>query len=279
MPGLFDGLSNLPVFEGASDEATRRALLTAGLAMMQPFNPLEGNALTQAGGGIQAGLASLDQTKATEGAIAQQDFQNIIAGRQVSADEQRADAATSQADTEARRVGAEEARIAEGARQFDAEQDLRAAKINLDEAQAEWLRRRHDGTPADSSKITESMIDNSFITARMENLYRANPAKYTLADGSKNLALLMDDSFLALHRVTGTAGNENIPIIAQDTQDAAATGANITALQGEAPAPSAAPAPTVADQSKEPTITTQAEFDALPSGTVYIHNGKRFRKP
>lgn len=54
----------------------------------------------------------------------------------------------------------------------------------------------------------------------------------------------------------------------------------ILATPGAAPVP-AGPAPSAATSSSMPQkVTSQAEFDALPSGTVYVgKNGKRYRKP
>ena len=272
MASIFDGLSNLPIFEGASDEARRRALLNAGLAMMQPQGQFE-NTIGSISTGISAGLQSLDQTRDREAATEQQQTDNVLRGRQVAASEQQADAQMMTAETGQQRAATEAAAQAEDARQFDLEGDLRAAKIDLDKAQAEWLRRRHDGTPAGSDgKVTPAMIDQSFVLARMENLYRADPQKYTLADGKRNVELLMDQAFLDLHRVTGTAGNENVPIIASSAEDAAGIGANVTAMQGVAPAPASA-----TPETKQ--LSTQAEVDALPSGTRFLWvDGKEYTK-
>lgn len=33
------------------------------------------------------------------------------------------------------------------------------------------------------------------------------------------------------------------------------------------------------DRGSAPTVTTQAEFDALPSGSIYLEDGVRYRKP
>jgi hypothetical protein len=291
--GLLSGLSNLPIFEGVDEATKRRALLETGLALMQPQDPLSGGGpVAQLAGGVNAGLASLDEAELQAAQAKQLEFQNLIAQQAADADTTRsgasvtqAEASTSQAATQAQAVENQNLQAIadrdETIRQFDAAEALRDAKVDLDTAQAEWLRRRHDGTPlATSGKITEATINKSFVESRMENLFRADPDKYTLPNGDKNLTLLMDQAFLDLHRATGTAGSDQIGFVAEGADDASRIGENISSIQGQAPAPATPPIdPTASVPADTPVITSVREYEALPSGTTYIHMGRPFRKP
>jgi hypothetical protein len=47
----------------------------------------------------------------------------------------------------------------------------------------------------------------------------------------------------------------------------------------EAPAAAPAPAPAAGPAAQLPTVSSRAQFDALPSGALYLENGRKFRKP
>ncbi len=269
MASIFDGLNNLPIFEGRSEEDRRRALLQAGLALTEPQDPLAGgNALTQLAGGVSAGLQSLDITEAKNTATEQQAFENIIRGRGATAEESRAESASVIAEATALNV--EQTGI-----EFDAEKALRLAKVDLDKAQAEWLRRRFAGDPSGASKVTAAMIDQSVIIAQMENLYANDPGKYTLPDGKRNISLLTVQAFNDLHKAKGVADAEQLGFILQSGEGAEIS-QKVSELQGIPPTP--APIVDETPSAATPVITTKEEFDALPIGAEYIHNGKRFRK-
>jgi len=270
MANLFSGLSDLPVFEGRSEEDRRSALLATGLGLLQPQDPLAGgNALTQLGGGVQAGLTSLDTTAATNRETEQQAFQNIITGRAAATDETRAE--SGQVVAEAAALNAETNVAAQGqdVTEFSAEKGLREAKIDLNKAQAEWLRRRFAGDPSASTKVTAAMLEDKVIQAQMENLLRSDPEKYTLSDGKPNIALLTVQAFNDLHKAKGLAASEQLGLIV-NTGEAEEISGNISTLQGPPPEPATEPQVQV--------ITTLDEFNALPIGAEYSHNGQKFRK-
>ena len=238
--GLFSGLSNLPIFEGRPEDEVRRALLATGLGLMQPQNPLTGGAVTQLTGGIQAGLESLDTTEAKR---LEQDAArraDILRGREVTAEEERARAATTTAEAAATsaegRVTAASEALAEEARQFDALEVLRASEIDLNTANAEWLRRRFGGDPSTAARLTAAGLDRQDIEARIQNLYRANPERYSFVDENgvvtKNIALLTEDAFNDHYIAKGIITNENLPIIARDPADAERLRQRIRELQG-----------------------------------------------
>jgi hypothetical protein len=91
MPGLLSGLQNLAVFDNVPDSERDRALIQAGLGMMQPQNEaVGGGPLTQLTGGIQAGLSSLDRSEDRRFAEEQRQSDNLISGRAATVGERRA---------------------------------------------------------------------------------------------------------------------------------------------------------------------------------------------
>jgi len=269
---IFDGLNNLPIFEGVAQPDRRRALLEAGLAMTQPFDPMTGNNLTQITGGVSAGLASLDQSDRKNTFKEQQAFDNIIKGRGATAEESRAESAGVVADAAALNASTSEAAQGQTEVEFSAEKDLREAKVDLDKAQAEWLRRRFAGDPSGASKVTAAMIDQTVIMAQMENLYAADPGKYTTPDGKRNIALLTVQAFNDLHKAKGVADAEQLGFILDQGEGAAISG-RISELQGTPPAPAAGVA-----GGDVPVITNAEEREKIPVGSDYMFNGQRFTK-
>lgn len=274
MAGLLDGLQNLPVFEGRPEEDRRRALLEAGLAMMQPQDALMGeNPLTQLSGGVTAGLTSLDRTDAQNRAADQQAFQNIITGQQADAATMKAGAAEITANAAATNAGTSASALDQQIAEFDAEQGLRDAKINLDEAQARWLDRRHDGSPAGANKKTQAMIDDEIIKAHMRVIYQAEPEAWTGVDGKPDMARLMVQAFSNLHRQKIPSSVADLSFII-DGGEAEALGENISAIQGEPPPPAGVSGPV--------TVTGQEDLDAkkasgeLKSGDTVIFNGTQY---
>ena len=270
---LNDALRNLPVFEGQGDEGVNRALLTTGLGLLQPQDQLTGGGfLGSVSNSIGAGLAELDTQEDRALNQATQAIGDRGAEGMIDLNVARGNARTVTAEAARQNAETNAAQIAQGAVEFDAESALREADVDLKEAQAEWLRRRHSGAPSDADTVTTALIEDDFVKARMTNLFNADPAKYTLPSGDPNTALLMDQAFLDMHRAKGTAGNENVPIIAAGEGEAASIGGNITALQGVPPAP--------AGTTVKVTINDQADLDAkkasgeVQSGDTVIFNGE-----
>lgn len=281
MANLFSGLNNLPIFEGRTDADTRRALLEAGLGMLAPQAP-GGNALTQIGGGIQAGLNSLDTTEATNTANEQAAFDNIIKGRGASSAEVRATAAktTSESTTTVAETGAN--RQAQDAQEFKDEKILRDAKVLLDTEVAGWMKRRWSGPPGATSKVTTAMTNADVITNWKKVLLAADPVKYTLPDGTTNDAMLVVDAFGSMHKQTDTASSENLASILGGGE-AAAISEEISTIQGRAPGPGsistlppvAAPIVDEVSGGDLPVVVTAEDREKVPIGSDYIHNGVR----
>lgn len=278
MANLFSGLNNLPIFEGRNEADTRRALLEAGLGMLQT-QPPSGNALTQIGGGISAGLASLDKTEARNTATEQQAFQNIIAGRGATSDEIRAGAAktTSESTTTVAETG--QARQEEVESQFDDEKALRDAKVLLDTETAAWMKRRWTGPPGATSKVTTATTNAQAIAAWKQVLYDKDPVKYTI-NGVKNEAMLAVDAFGAMHKQVSVADAEQLAFIL-GAGEAKVISGNISELQGTAPAPGevstlpAVVAPPPGGAGDLPVVVTAEDREKVPIGSDYIHNGVR----
>lgn len=265
MASLFDGLQNIPVFEGRTEEDRRSALLQAGLAMMQTPERGQGP-ISQIGGGIQAGLSDLDKTKAANTATEQQAFQNMITTQGAEADTTRAEAVQLTAETG-------QDRLAQDVNEFTVKEGLRTAEIDLDKAQAEWLRRRWTGPPAGASgAVTAAMLENKVIEAQIVNLIRADPGKYTMENGQINYQLATVQAFNDLHKAKGLAGSDTLGLIL-GKGEAGEVGQNISELQGQPPAP-ASVVPT--DKTRP---QTQQEIDALPPGTKFIWtDGKSYTR-
>ena len=269
MASIFDGLNNLPIFEGRSEEDRRRALLQAGLALTEPQDPLAGgNALTQLAGGVSAGLQSLDITEAKNTATEQQAFDNIIAGRGATSEEVRAFAAktTSESTTTVAETGQD--RLAEVESQFDDEQALRDAKVLLDEETAAWMARRWTGPPGATSKVTTATTNAQVIAAWKEVLFAKDEVRYSNPDGSRNEAMLAVDAFGAMHKQVSVADAEQLAFILGKGEGAKIS-AEISELQGIAPLPgSVSTLPTGATAVERPQ--TQEQIDSLPTGTKFI---------
>lgn len=238
---IFSGLNDLPVFEGRTDEDTRRALLASGLALMQPVNPLTGGgALGQLGGGIQAGLDSLDTTERKNTALTQQDFLNSIATRGAVTDERRTTVDEAgvpidqqQADTQ---KAAEEAAAAtakgnleEEIRQFNRGGLDRAAERALKSSKAKYYDRLPEAGIA--GRATSASNIQAQHIAKMNSLWEIDQAKSPLEqqfDG-KDDPLLIDSAWRDVVVREGLAGSEALGIIATGGDDAAAIGANVAA--------------------------------------------------
>lgn len=278
MASIFDGLNNLPIFEGRSDPDRRRALLETGLALTAPQDPLAGgNALTQLSGGVSAGLASLDKTERKNTATEQQAFENIITGRSAATDETRAEAAQVNAEAAALNSETNKGIAGEAVREFNIRKGLRDAKIDLDKAQAEWLRRRFAGDPSGAGKVTTALIEESVIEAEMANLLASDPALYTLANGKPNMSLLTVQAFSNMHKIKGVAGTENLASILQSGEGAAIS-ENISAIQGVSPPPVAAPIVNETTGGDLPVVSSPEDRDKIAIGQDYIFNGQRYTR-
>lgn len=270
-------LEDLPVFEGQPDEAKQRAILQFGLGLMQPQNPITGGGpLAAFSDSVQAGLGSLDQDEAKRAAADQQVFQNLITSRSATDTENRTGILETSADgTVASQEAASKLGIdtlANDVTEHTVTKALSVAKINLDTAQAEWLRRRWTGPPSGSSggNITAAMLEDKVIKSQMVNLIRADPAKYTLQNGELNLELAMMQAFNDLHKGKGVAGSDTIGLIAKGDKSIEISG-NISNLQGHPPVP-------VGSTAVIPTLSTPEEVSKLKSGDKYIWaDGKTYQ--
>ncbi len=280
MASIFDGLNNIPIFEGRSEEDRRRALLQAGLALTEPQDPLAGgNALTQLAGGVSAGLQSLDITEAKNTATEQQAFENIIRGRGATAEEVRAAAAktTAESTTTVAKTGA--GGLAEEISQFDDLDSLRKAEILLKTKTAEWMARRWTGPPGATSKVTTASTNAQVIEAWKQVLLAKDPVKYTGADGQPNEAMLEVDAFGAMHKQSSVADAEQLAFIL-GRGEAGVISTKISELQGLAPSPgSVSTLPEAAADAVVggdlPIVVTAEDREKVPIGSDYMHNGVR----
>lgn len=237
---LFSGLDNLAIFEDTPDPERRRALMEAGLAMMQQQGG-DGGFVSQVGGGVQAGLASLDQQEQQRFNRGQLDFQNMITERGAVTDERRAgtgevNAQTGQqvADTGETQVENQDAQakatLDEKIREWDREGLDRAATRGLVYAKSKyWDRMPTTGSaagPTQASVIMQQHMD------KMESLWIIDQKKSPIDQEYTNKGdpLLVDAAWRDVVVREGLAGSEALGLIASDTADAAAMGGNVAAV-------------------------------------------------
>jgi hypothetical protein len=271
MTSLVDGLNNLPIFEGVPDADRSRAIITAGLSMLQPRNPVtQGGGLQAVGGGIADGLASLDGSAARRASASQQAFDNTIATQDANSRTTSAEASATTANAATTNAETNAAGVAEEARQFNAEAALRDADVDLKKAEAAWLARRHDGSPAGSGSVTQAQLDKAEVEARMEVLVGQDPTRYTLPDGSTNAALAMTDAFQSIYVEKGLLSNEGLAVITDTPGAGEETRQNVEGLLTNFQPP-------VGDAAV-PVVTDQASYDAIPVGGQYTLNGQTYVK-
>lgn len=268
---LVEGLNALPIFNDVPEKDRNRAIITAGLEMLKPRSELGGGGfLEAAGAGVGAGLAELDTRQDRALAQQSQTFNQGIAERGAAADQQRADSRTVTADANASQAATAASAQAQSAEEFAAQAPDRNAVKELRNAEAEWLRRRHDGTPAGSQTAA---LESARVTAQMQTLVADNPARYTRPDGTANQALALIDAYKAMG-FDELLKNDSLAVILANAEEgqevqAAVAGLTPTAMGEDERTAAAGPK----------TITTQAEFDALPPGTVFFNaDGVELRK-
>jgi len=237
---LFSGLDNLAIFEGVPDDVRRRALIDTGLAMLQPQGP-EGSAITQIGGGIEAGLASLDDAEQQSFNRNQLDFQNMITQRGAVTDERRAGtgevnaqtgqqvATTGQTQVENQDTQATAA-LEEEIRQWNREGLDRAAQRGLDKAKSRYWDRMPEGGIGGRPSATDALFAEHI--AKMNSLWvldqRKSPLEQQFSD--KDDDILIDMAWRDITLRKGTAGNEALALMASGTQDAALVGQRAQAV-------------------------------------------------
>lgn len=258
---ILAGLSNLGPLRGRSDEDKSRAILAAGLSMLEPRSAIAGSGfLEPLGEGVTAGLQELDTREDRRFAQGDQLAQRgaVISG--AAAETQRADAATtaSEARTLESQTGA--AREEREGAEFAATQVDRDAVNALRAAEAAWLARRYSGEPAGSQAAE---LDQARVTATVQSLMADNPDRYRRADGTANQALALVDAYKTMG-FDELLKNDALAVIlenAQEGQDVQEAVAGLTpSFQGE---------DTRAQAAGPPTIRTQEEFDAaMASGQL-----------
>lgn len=266
--GLMSGLNNLPIFEGQPDEAKRRALISAGLALLEPSPATNQTSLGAAfGNSVGAGLNSLDQDAALARAGEQQTFENLITSRQtgvqeagVPIDQQRADASTTNAQTGA----AAEVRATS---EFTNQQPQRDAQALLDEAKAKWFDERSRNPGGAAGKKNSAEIEAELQGAIANNLKLSDPERYQTGTDPQgnpiwNEDLARQDAFVEFERITGTAANENLAVIISNEAKGGETIENVRSVLGQAPLPNSA----TADIS---VASTQADVDKLKKGSKF----------
>lgn len=265
-------LEELPVFDDQPDEARSRAILQFGLGLMQPQNPITGGGpLAAFGNSVQAGLGSLDQDEAKRAAADQQVFQNLISTGKLADSENRTEILGQKADTEQKSKEGDTAlgvaSLAVQVDEFSSESELRAAKVELDKANAAWLKRRWSGPPNSAGKVTKAITNAMAIDANIEVLYAANKAKYTKADGTRNKDLLYVVAFNAVAKATGLADSDMMALIVNSEKEGEAISDKVSAIMGVPPQPENSTY--VQRDPSIPSLTTQEQVDALKPGQQY----------
>lgn len=217
-PSTLNALQNLNVFDGTPVNMRNRALLQAGLQMLQPIQP-GGNALTGIGSGVAAGLQSLDTSRANAARSEQQGFDNRIQERTVSTTEQDT---TSKAERRASQTRNEASVADETKRQFNEEAGLR---------QAEELERRanaayKDRMPAEAGGTTsEAQNFADLVKTKAMAIWKADQAKGLYGQYTDlNDPFLQDRAMTEAFQLKGMSGNDSLPLVAQDAQEAVGLG-------------------------------------------------------
>ena len=231
--GMLSSLNNLPVFQGVPDQERQRALLEAGLAMMQPYDQLSGSPLTQLTGGVSQGLQSLDTSRGERQAQDQLGVQNQLQQGMLNNDVTRTgilqqNANTDQAASEAQATNAagtlEQAKTEwlEGGGNRDAQKAL-------DYAKAKYYDRMPESGTGGSLSNADILINKHI--AKLNSMWEIDKAKPITEQRfvSKSDPLLVDEAWGALTVREGVAGSEALGVISQNTRDAAATGRKLLA--------------------------------------------------
>lgn len=275
--GLLEGLQGIPdnmsIFDGVPDQDRQRAIMATALQLMRPQDPLKGGGDGQIAEALSrslgAGLTELD-TRQDRGLDQQnQEVQRRVGESTINLNADRGESRvrTSKANESNAAVNAQAEERA--ASEFAEEANMRKAIADLRVAEAEWLRRRHDGTPAGSaSKDLELKKINDMASVLKER----NPARYARADGTVNEALARVDAYEELG-LEELLSNPSLPIIVGTTEEAQAIRERVKGLTsnfaGEDDLARGDPI----------TITDQADLDAkidsgeIAPGDTVIFNG------
>lgn len=237
---LFSGLDNLAIFEDTPDPERRRAIMQAGLAMMQQ-QPGGGGFVSQVGGGIQTGLDSLDTQEQQRFNRGQLDFQNMITERGAVTDERRAGTGEVNAETGQQVAGTGQTQVEnqdaqakatldEKVRQWNREGLDRAAQRGLDKAKAKYWDRMPEGGIGGRPSATDALFAEH--VAKMNALWDIDQQKSPLEQqfSDKDDDILIDMAWRDITLRKGTAGNEALALMAVGTQDAAEVGVRAAAV-------------------------------------------------
>lgn len=231
--GMLSSLNNLPVFQGVPDQERQRALLEAGLAMMQPYDQLSGSPLTQLTGGVSQGLQSLDTSRGERQAQAQLGVQNQLQQGMLNNDVTRTGILQQNADTDQAASEAQATNAAGTLEQAKTEWleggKSRTAQQALDYAKAKYYDRMPESGTGGSLSSADIMINKHI--AKLNAMWDIDKAKPITEQrfASKSDPLLVDEAWGALTVREGVAGSEALGVISQNTTDAAATGRNLIA--------------------------------------------------
>lgn len=276
--GLLDSLKNidLPIFEGVPDKDKQRALLTTALELMRPQDPLKGGgdgqiveALSRAAG---AGLGELDTRQDRGIQQGAQDVTNRVGESTIQLNRDRGESRVRTSKANESNAAVNVTQEARAASEFNENQALREATADLRVAEAEWLRRRHDGTPA-GNKSAELELRQINDTA--QSLINDNPARYQKADGSINQVLARVDAYQKLN-LKELLKNPALAVIIGNEGEASAIRDRVDSLQPEFQGEDTRTLGAVI------TVTDQADLDAkkadgtIAPGDTVIYNGTSF---
>lgn len=235
--GLLSGLTQLPVMNGVPDPERNRALLEAGLAMMQPQDPLEGGgALTQFSGGVNAGLESLDTQRherqgldqlATDNILKQGTLDNSVARTEILARDvdSQGVARARAADTADANAATSSGQLDQAIFEFNVEGADRAADRGLTYAKTKYWNRMPEAGGLLGNRSEADNVQARHV-ARMNALWQADQRLGPLEQRftGKDDPALVDEAWIGVDIVKPLAGNESIPVLSDNPLQAAASG-------------------------------------------------------
>jgi hypothetical protein len=183
-PNTLNALQNLGLFGNRPVEDRNRALLLAGLQMMQPTQT--GGFFEGLGGGIQTGIQSLDKTDEAARAAKQQGFSNQIEQQKANATTTTANAATTNAGANVTNAGANVSNAASNATNAETNKTKAAGELELE-------RKKIAQTAKEWNEGLSQREANEIETISKANLNNRMPVITPGKEASINEASLMKD--------------------------------------------------------------------------------------
>jgi hypothetical protein len=289
-PGIGQKIGNFVQGIGDTPEE-RQALIRFATSMMQPVDPRTQTVAGRFGEALQGSVDYLAQLRERE--------------RMAKAQAEQAQYERGQAEKEfklkEREVGAKEKGVSIEEKKLGPEAGLKGAQAEKARAEAWYLRnmKKEPGTEAGAKqsyaeKFAASLYKIDQMKPQAERKYQvqdqaiADAVQFLETAGKKSPAAAVADFYTtvapAYSLVAGSNRKEDLKekdvydelaaMIRKEASEVAPYQQTVLPTQPQAPAQAPAAA-------EHPRPTSQAEYDALPSGTVYVDpgDGKLYRKP